>query len=189
MLKTNSQEAHRGIVRVAIGTAALALAGIPVAQAQTTITGLIEATIELVDSCIVNDDQDPDGTVWGTLDFGTHPTLFFEADAEVLANGSGISVLCAPGIQPTFTLVEGQNDAESGDANHAMALNTNYVPYTIYTDTGRTTALPPSGTIGLDEFDDPPVAQTINLYGRAFGADGLTEGTYTDTLTVTLSFD
>jgi spore coat protein U-like protein len=58
-----------------------------------------------------------------------------------------------------------------------------FVTYNLYSDAGRTTVIPIGGTIPLSSTG---AAQTVNVYGRAFGAAGLSPGTYTDIVTVVL---
>lgn len=62
----------------------------------------------------------------------------------------------------------------------------NFVPYDLYTDSGASNLLAIDGTITLPT--STGAAQTVNLYGRAVGKAGLPPGTYTDTISVELSF-
>ncbi|MNE74221.1 Spore Coat Protein U domain protein [compost metagenome] len=60
------------------------------------------------------------------------------------------------------------------------------MPYDLYTDAGHTQLLAIDDTITLPTSSG--VAQTINLYGQARGKAGLPAGSYTDTVSVELSF-
>ncbi|MGO3215901.1 MAG: Csu type fimbrial protein [Halomonas sp.] len=156
------------------------------ANAQS-VTGTINASITLEATCSVGGIEGT-GVDFGSLAFGSHSALFDQVDTEV-AGGSGITVLCSPGVAPTFTLVEGGNDGDAAPATHAMQ-NTEggtFVGYTLYTDAARTDLLALNGDIVLDPFTN--TAQTISLYGRAFGSPGnLPAGTYEDTLQVQLAW-
>lgn len=158
-----------------------------VAHAQS-VTGTVDVSIELTGGCEVNDSTDTTGVDFGSLEFGTHSTLFVQADAAVLNGGTEIEVLCSPGISPSFQITGGSNDANGGSANHAMVNDGNYVPYSIYTDAGRNDVLAVNTPYSLSGTADGVTPQTLELYGRAFGAPGLQSGTYTDTLSVELSF-
>lgn len=160
------------------------------AHAQS-ISGTIDSSITLVSACSIDGNASSTGVDFGSLEFGTRSALFGEADAQV-ADGSGISVLCSPGVTATFTLLNGSHDGEvSGEGSiHAMQHETQpaaYIGYTLYTDDARTTELPPTGTIELAEFEGGPI--TLDLYGRAFGNPGqLPAGYYEDTLQVQLTW-
>ena len=50
------------------------------------ITGTIDATITLTSGCVINSGNEMDGASgvsFGSLDFGTQPTLFTSADSQV----------------------------------------------------------------------------------------------------------
>ncbi|WP_457942059.1 Csu type fimbrial protein [Vreelandella alkaliphila] len=152
-----------------------------------TVSGTIDASITLEDACSV-DGEEGAAVDFGSLAFGTHSALFDQADAQV-AGAGGISVLCSPGVVPTFTLLGGLYDNQASPAVHAMqdTAATALVGYTLYTDATRADALAINDTITLSAFANTP--QTIELYGRAFGDPGnLPAGTYEDTLNVELSW-
>ncbi|WP_434986130.1 Csu type fimbrial protein [Vreelandella zhaodongensis] len=156
------------------------------ANAQT-VSGTIDASITLEDACSI-DGEEGAAVDFGELAFGTHSALFDQADAQV-AGAGGITVLCSPGVTPTFTLLSGAHDGDAAPAIHAMQETTEsaFVGYTLYTDTARTETLALNGTIELDEFTNG--SQSIDLYGRAFGDPGnLPSGTYEDTLQVQLTW-
>jgi spore coat protein U-like protein len=172
-----------------LALATLLAAGLSSAALQAaTVTGSIDSTITLEAACEVNADTGTTGVDFGSIDFGTHSTLFTEADAQVLSSGTAIEVLCSPGVSPTFTITSGVNDANSGSANHAMSNGTLYVPYSLYTDAGRNDELALSTAFPLPGTADGTNPQTLELYARAFGQDGLTTDTYTDILSVQLDF-
>lgn len=161
-----------------------------VTAAQADITGTVDANITLAAGCIINgqdiDDQSS-AADFGSLDFGTHNTLFSEADGQILSGGTGIEIQCSPGIAPTLYFDAGQNDGEgAGVGDRAMAHDTtagHYVTYSLYSDAGRTTVIPIGGDIPLAPTG---ALQTVNVYGRAFGEAGLVTGGYSDVITVLL---
>lgn len=158
------------------------------APAHADITGTIDATITLTAGCIINGQSYDDGATaadFGALDFGTHNTLFTQADAQVLSGGGGFTIQCSNGVTPTITLTSGQNDGSgTGGGTRAMAHTTapgQFVTYDLFSDPGRTAALPIGSSIPLL---DTGVVQTVDLYGRAYGAPGLVPGTFSDVITV-----
>ncbi|GLO09926.1 protein CsuA [Pseudomonas putida] len=168
------------------------LAGLGLAlasQAQAaTVTGSINSTLTLISACQVNGSSGTSGLNFGALNFGTQDALFVTANAQVLGGGGGaMSILCSAGTVPAIKVRAGLHDGQSSGGTRALADGSgNFVPYDLYTDTGRTTLLAIDGTITLPT--STGVAQTVNLYGKAVGKAGLPAGVYSDTISVELSF-
>ena len=168
------------------------LAGLGLAlasQAQAaTVTGSINSTLTLISACQVNGTSGTSGLNFGALNFGTQDALFVTANAQVLGGGGGaMSILCSAGTVPVVKVRAGLHDGQSSGGTRALADGAgNFVPYDLYTDTGRTTLLAIDGTITLPT--STGVAQTVNLYGKAVGKAGLPAGVYSDTISVELSF-
>ena len=168
------------------------LAGLGLAlasQAQAaTVTGSISSTLTLTAACQVNGTSGTSGLNFGALNFGTQDALFVTANAQVLGGGGGaMSILCSAGTVPAIKVRAGLHDGQSSGGTRALADGSgNFVPYDLYTDTGRTTLLAIDGTITLPT--STGVAQTVNLYGKAVGKAGLPAGVYSDTISVELSF-
>ena len=168
------------------------LAGLGLAlasQAQAaTVTGSINSTLTLISACQVNGSSGTSGLNFGALNFGTQDALFVTANAQVLGGGGGaMSILCSAGTVPVIKVRAGLHDGQSSGGTRALADGAgNFVPYDLYTDTGRTTLLAIDGTITLPT--STGVAQTVNLYGKAVGKAGLPAGVYSDTISVELSF-
>ena len=177
----------RKILLSAAGCAAALLAATP---SHAEITGSIDAVIVLEAGCIINGVNFSDGASgadFGILDFGTQNTLFTEADGEVLSGGSAFTIQCSPGITPILSFDAGENDGDgAGSGLRAMAHGSTagqFVTYNLYSDAGRTAVIPIGGDITLSSSG---AAQTVNVYGRAFGEAALVPGTYGDVVTVLL---
>ncbi|MBB3270421.1 spore coat protein U domain-containing protein [Pseudomonas monteilii] len=158
-------------------------------QAQAaTVTGNITSTLTLIAACQVNGSSGTSGLNFGALNFGTQDALFTTANAQVLGGGGGaMSILCSAGTVPVVKVRAGLHDGQSSGGTRALADGAgNFVPYDLYTDSGRTTLLAIDGTITLPT--STGVAQTVNLYGKAVGKAGLPAGVYSDTISVELSF-
>lgn len=156
------------------------------ANAQT-VTGTIDATITLTSACEVNGSTATSGVDFGTIDFGSHTTLFSEATSTLDpgGGGSGISIQCSPGSDASLTIVGGLNDASVAGSGRAMKNGSLYVPYDIYSDASFATLLANGNSIAVTA---DGTIQTIPIYGKALGNGGLTAGLYSDTISVTLSF-
>jgi spore coat protein U-like protein len=178
----------RGWAAVATGATLITLVG---SSAQADITGTVNATMTLTAACVINGqtfNNGASGAGFGTVNFGSQTTLFSQADAEVSGTGPGIAIQCSRGVVPALTFGAGQNDSHAtGTANHAM-LNTTtpgqYISYGLYTDTTRNTLITTNGQVPLASDGS---AQTVHVYGRAYGGTNLAVGTYTDTVLVTLT--
>ncbi|PZO89136.1 MAG: spore coat protein [Sphingomonas sanxanigenens] len=171
---------------------ALILAAITPQAVLAQISGSIDATINLTTGCIINGQSADDGATavdFGSIDFGSHNTLFTSADGEVMGGAAGIAIQCSPGVVPTLSFGTGQHDGQgSGAGNRAMAHASSaghYVNYGLYSDAGRNSLIAINGSFNLASDGS---AQTVRIYGRAYGATGLVSGTYTDNVLVTLAF-
>lgn len=171
-----------------LGFTLLGLMATSQVQAATTVTGVINATLTLTTSCLVNGATGTSGLDFGTLSFGTATSLFTEADGQVLGSGGGaLTIQCSAGTSPVITVGAGAHDGLSTGGTRALSdSNGHFVPYDLYSDTGHSTLVAINGTIapGLST----GVAQTINLYGKAVGKTGLPAGSYTDVINVSLTF-
>ncbi|MGC5702031.1 spore coat protein U domain-containing protein [Pseudomonas sp. NFXW11] len=170
------------------GLALLGLAMVGQADAATTVTGQISASLILTTSCLVNGAGGSSGLNFGSLNFGTTNSLFTTASAQVLQGGGGaLSILCSSGTSPSLKIAAGTNDGKSTGGSRALFDGVaNYVPYDLYTDAGHSQILAINGVINLAP--STGVAQTVNIYGQAVGKAGLPAGTYTDTVSVQLTF-
>ncbi|WP_460122565.1 Csu type fimbrial protein [Pseudomonas sp. S2_C03] len=171
-----------------IGLPLLGLTLVSSAQAATTVTGQITSSLILISSCQVNGSGGSTGLNFGALNFGTANSLFTTASGQVLGGGGGaLSILCSSGTTPSVKVRAGAHDGQSPGGTRALYDGVaNYVPYDLYTDAGHSQLLAIDGVINLAA--STGVAQTVNLYGQAVGKAGLPAGTYTDTISVELTF-
>lgn len=158
------------------------------ATAQTqTVNGSINATMTLTSACAVNGTTASGNMNFGTLDFGSETTLFTEATTQLAptGNGSTLVVQCTAGLNASLAVVSGQNDAAVPGSLRAMENGGLFIPYDIYSDSGFQTIVNNSSSFAIPT-DGTPLA--LPIYGRALGITGLTPGTYTDIISLTLSF-
>ncbi len=179
------------LVKSSVLTGVLGILGIcclSIPAQAVNVNGVINATITLAGACSINGSAPVGGATWGTLDFGSQSTLFTTATAQVNGSGSSpISLQCATTTPPTLTIISGTNDANAGSGHlHALASGSGYVSYDIYTDAGHSSKIT-NGTAFFTSANNG-TAESVDIYGLASGETGLTPGTYTDTLTVQLTY-
>lgn len=165
--------------------ASVAMAMVPSSALAGTVTGTVAASIVLTNACEVNTSTGTTSVNFGALSFGSHTTLFTEAEAEI-GGATSLAIKCSPGLTPTLKFGDGLNDGLASGGSRAMKFGSFYVPYDIYDERDGSTALTPA-TAAIN------VARTggqevLSIMGRAIGAAGLEAGTYTDTIAVTLTF-
>lgn len=190
--KTATRRSHckfrykRNRVFFAVFATAFGVAVISSSPAYAQVTGTMGVSIELTAACEVNGTPDTTNVDFGDMVFPTQTTLFTQVDGTLSAGATqGIDVICTPGLDASLRIVGGENDEVRGSANRAMSNGTLFVPYNIYADSSRTTALDNNDTIDIVATG---TAQTIGIYGRAYGNSMLTAGSYADTVSVSLEF-
>ncbi|SDS98340.1 Spore coat protein U (SCPU) domain-containing protein [Pseudomonas asplenii] len=158
------------------------------AHAATTVTGQITSTLTLTSSCLINGAAGASNLNFGTLNFGTATSLFNQAGIQLQASGGGaVAVLCSAGTTPIVTVQGGLHDGASSGGTRALSDGAgNFVAYDLYTDSGLNNLLSNTGIINMAT--STGALQSLNLWGKAVGKPGLPAGTYTDTISVQLSF-
>ena len=118
-----------------------------------------------------------------TLDFGTAGILSANIDATTT-----ISVTCTASTTYNIGLNAGTGTGATV-ATRKMTSSGNTVNYTLYSDSARTTVW--GNTIGTDTPTTTPgtgSAQSYTVYGRVPSQVSPAAGTYTDTITVTVTY-
>ena len=176
-----------GLRTASVGAAAVLALSIG-QDVSADITGTIDATITLASGCVINGANTANGasaTDFGTLNFGTHTTLFSSADSQVAGGVSGVEEQCTAGVAPRLVFQNGLHDGQgSGAGNRALGNGSGgYVTYNLFLDAGYATPIAIGGGVTLAANGSP---QNVAVYGRAYGASGLPVGTYNDVITVLL---
>ncbi len=139
------------------------------AQAQTTATSQFNAQITIQAQCVVSSPN--------TLDFGSSGLLNGNVDAQM-----NFTVECTNGTAYTIAMNDGANAA--GTQNR-MANGGQFVNYELYTDSNRTTVWDSTSTVSGTGTGDPI---THTVFGRVPAQTTPAPGTYTDTVTITVSY-
>jgi spore coat protein U-like protein len=140
------------------------------ATATTTMT--VQMTITA--TCLVNSAS--------TLDFGTQGVLSTNVDQT-----STIQVTCTNTTPYNIGLNAGTGTGATV-ATRKMTSGANTVNYTLYSNSGRTTLW--GNTVGTDTVaaTGNGAAQSYTVYGRVPAQTSPAPGTYTDTITVTVTY-
>lgn len=158
-------------------------------SAHADITGTIAVKIELEKGCMINGSNAASGSGsanFGTLDFGIRTTLFDNATVQVSGGMGGITVQCTKDVPVRLVFKTGLHDANTtSPGNKAMrhsSYATQHVAYHLIAP-DNSTVMNENHPIALNS---DGTEQTITISGRAFGAQGLPAGVYSDTVTVVL---
>lgn len=124
----------------------------------------------------------------GTINFGTTASLRGTIDVASSANNGSIILTCTPGIPVTIELNYGLNNGSINARYMANSTATQTIAYQLYKDAGRT-SIWGTGAQALAISSFPATAQTYTIYARVFPSTTLPlAGTYTDTVTATITY-
>jgi len=116
--------------------------------------------------------------------FGTYDTL---TGAEVDSTGT-ISVACTKGTVATIALDNGANHGNASGTQRAMNSGSNYLNYDIYQDNAHATFWGTTTSAETEPAAPNASAQTYTAYGKIPSGQDVPQGTYGDTVGVTVSF-
>ncbi|MBU6375123.1 MAG: spore coat U domain-containing protein [Bdellovibrionales bacterium] len=147
------------------------LALIPLANAATT-SNTFNVTASVTNACTVS------GT---TLAFGAYdPTALTSLDGS-----STISVLCTLNSAYTIGLNKGVNGPNVSDRK--MSNGSYTLDYALYSDSGRTSNWDNTGS-GAVSSTGTGANQNFTVFGRIPASQNVPQGSYTDTITITVTF-
>lgn len=159
------------------------------AQANATL----QVQITLLPSCRINQGVVTDGDdvgLFGVFDFGATTAGFGVVETGLNAHrAGGVMIECPAGVNATITFGAGLHDdkvpdEQQGRYHHALSNGQHYVAYNLYVDSRKQAVMRPSEPINI------PGGQPFQLlpHALAIGAKGLSQGSYTDTIAVTIDF-
>ncbi|ENY3730192.1 spore coat U domain-containing protein [Enterobacter kobei] len=154
---------------------------IPAAGAVTSQSFKVSATI--VPGCVVVTGS---GGLLGTLDFGTHNGVESAPVSTSFVPNGALSIACTPGVALSMSINGGQN--YSSVRRMKRSGGTELVPYRLYSSS----SLAANSEIGVNQAIPVTYTNSNNIALPLFGVALLTgfspAGTYSDQLTVTLSW-
>jgi len=154
-----------------------------------TLTGQIGVQVTIEQGCSVgNGTSTGTANEWGSINFGTYADLSNIVDGSVLGSDGAntLTITCTSGLTPTLKLDGGLN--ETSKSVRAMISGSATIPYHLYSDAAYSKEIAVDGSISPTADNS---AQKILIYGQirpSEQASSLTAGTYTDTVTATLSW-
>ena len=158
-----------------LAAAALLCASGPILAATTATTFSVNATV--VPTCTVSA---------AALNFGAAIPTLITANIDALTN---LSATCTNGAPFTVALSTGNGVGATAAVRRMMSGAVNGVNYALYQNAART-RLWGDGTSGtsINSLTGTGALQTIPVYGRIPTGQSPAVGTYTDVITVTVTF-
>lgn len=123
--------------------------------------------------------------VMGALDFGSRAGVGTATLTASFVKNATLTLACTPGTNLLMSINGGSNFGTS--RNLKVANNTDLVAYTLYSDAGMTTAIPVNQNVTIPTLTNANNI-TLPVYGRLSLSGVYRAGTYSDTLTVTLTW-
>ncbi|MCH4246094.1 spore coat protein U domain-containing protein [Acinetobacter gerneri] len=156
------------------------------ASSFAAITGQVDVKLNISSGCTVDNSQvEGNMNKFGVLDFGKSASTWSNVlTAEVASTGNGgdLTVSCDAGVTQFNVSVNG---GERGDRTLSNATDT--VSYNVYQDAARSKLYELNTNVPFTPTAATPVK--VPMYGAiAANATAVSEGDYTDTLLVTVSF-
>jgi spore coat protein U-like protein len=146
-----------------------------------TVAGNLTVTATVVASCVVNTAAANAGNA--VLDFGNVVSTLADVDADTSTN-SGLSLICTNTTPYSVVANNGENDVSG---QRRMTSGSGFLAYNLYTDNGRTTPFPTTGT--TLSFTGNGATQTVPVYGRIpAGTPMPTPGSYLDHVVMTVTY-
>jgi spore coat protein U-like protein len=147
------------------------------ACAQAAVTGTATAKITIPKTCTMSSST-------SLLDFGTQTvtgTTVTQTDGSL----TGINVFCSYNSAVSVYATS----ANASSSQFRLKNGSTYLNYNVYSDSSRSTAWPQSsGATGASATGNGTTALSYALYGRIPAQSITLPGTYTDTITVTVSY-
>lgn len=141
-----------------------------------------QVSANIVPGCAI---QGAGGGTFGTLNFGTYPGTSSASPTAAMVQTAGLTLACTPGVTLTMSIDGGTN--YTNVRNLMQSGSTTRIPYRLYTSSNYSAAseIGPSQSVSLNSGGNNI---TLPVYGMAQLNGFSPSGTYTDTLTVTLSW-
>lgn len=158
------------IAAVAAVSAIVAIASVPAVATTTTASLAISANV--LSTCSLTG---------GSIPFGTYTS------AQLDQSGT-MSVLCTNGVPYTVALDAGAGSGATISARKMTGSGGGTLNYSLYRETGRTSNWGNTGTSDTVAGTGSGVAQTVTVYGRIPAGQTPLVGSYTDTVTITLTY-
>jgi spore coat protein U-like protein len=155
----------------ALVLAVISVATVPLTASTSTATLTVTATVAA--ECTVGA---------ATLAFGAYSTL----GSSNLDQSTSFNVACTSGTSATIGLNLGSN--ASGSTRRLANGGGGFLTYELYSDSGRSTVWGNSGGALVNYSASSNAAEAFTVYGRIPGAQNAAIGSYSDSVTITVTF-
>lgn len=161
----------------------LALGACLLSQAHADEQGYLMVRATISPGCRINGAISADAGKLGSLDFGSHPAIATDRVTASFSANSAVTLSCTPGVELNMSL-DGGAHFEGGQRN--LDGDGQRIAYQLYLDAGQSLAIPVNQAVAVN-YTNPgdirlPIYAALLLPGRN------PPGTYSDVLTVTLSW-
>ncbi|KAF1069394.1 MAG: hypothetical protein GAK45_01110 [Pseudomonas citronellolis] len=124
----------------------------------------------------------------GNLNFGTLASLATPVSVASSAGSGSIVLTCTPGMTVSIALDYGTNGASASQRYLRQGSGSETLAYQLYRDAAYSQVWG-TGALALSVPSFPAATQTYTVYARLLASSSLpSAGTYTDTVTVTLTY-
>ena len=153
-----------------------------------TATATFTVTATLTNGCIFGSSLSSPTTNLGTLNFGSFPSVPTNVDVTSTSGAGSVVVTCTPGTTVAIGMDYGIHGGSAAQRYMANSGATATLAYQLYQNAARTVVWG-TGAQAMTISSFPSTTQTYPVYGRLFSfTTSPTAGTYTDTVTVTLTY-
>lgn len=159
---------------ISVTTLIASVAFASAAQAATATTSF-NVTSTVIDVCAVSA---------GNLGFGTYSPI----GGSALDGSSTITITCTLGTPYNVRLSQGANGSSVTARKMLRASGTELMNYSLYRNAGRTQNWGETDNTDTLSSTGTGVSQAHTVYGRIPAAENVPTGSYSDTVTVTVSY-
>ena len=152
-----------------------------------TVDTSFDVTANVVNGCSLGG-SGSGGANFGTINFGTMPTVLSNIDVASSSGAGSIIVTCSPGASITLALDYGLHNGNSSFRYLSNESGTAKLAYQLYRDSSYNQVWA-TDSLAYTISSFPEITQTYTVYARLFSTPTMPAvGTYTDTITVTLTY-
>jgi spore coat protein U-like protein len=153
-----------------------------------TATATFTVTASLTNGCVFGSSLSSPTTNLGTINFGSFPSVPTNVDVVSTSGAGSVVVTCTPGTTVAIGMDYGIHGGSATQRYMANSGATATLGYQLYQNAARTVVWG-NGAQAMTISSFPSTTQTYPVYGRLFSfTTSPTAGTYTDTVTVTLTY-
>ncbi|CAM3828016.1 spore coat U domain-containing protein [Rahnella bruchi] len=153
-----------------------------------TATATFTVTASLTNGCVFGSSLSSPTTNLGTINFGSFPSVPTNVDVVSTSGAGSVVVTCTPGTTVAIGMDYGIHGGSATQRYMANSGATATLGYQLYQNAART-VIWGTGAQAMTISSFPSTTQTYPVYGRLFSfTTSPTAGTYTDTVTVTLTY-